>query len=158
MKVPFRQIVLHLISVIFGFALGLSFSHFHRPPPPESERPEQREKEFIDRFAAQFNLSEAQQKRTMEIVETSRTDIEAFRKKTYPEFEALRKKVRSQIREMLNAEQRVKYDKIYERKPPAAEEGEEAPPPPPQQDREGLPRPPPPRPGQLHLPPFESAH
>ena len=73
-------------------------------------------KRYSEMMAAELGLSDSQRDSVAAILETSRPEMCAIWQEYRPRFETLRQNIRSQIRELLNDEQRVLHQGLMARR------------------------------------------
>lgn len=108
-----------LLGVVVG-AVGLFLyawygGHWHRPMAP---------RDFVKYLTQELNLSAQQTSQLTQILSDSRTKYEALHAQVRPQFEALRQDTDNQIRQILNADQLLKFDEVIRRwRPPPGPPG-----------------------------------
>ena len=114
MKRHWKSIAGSLISIVFGFMLGLSFHSWRFRPPPHGFRgPEHRAERFFNRLARQLSLSNEQRKQARMIFDAQRDEMRRVRAEVFPKFQRLQEAARKEIRKILTPEQQVKFDEMH---------------------------------------------
>jgi phage host-nuclease inhibitor protein Gam len=70
---------------------------------------------YLDWLSSELDLSTDQQAQVQAIVEDYHEQVSALWRETNPRFEALKSQVRAEIREILNEEQKTKYQALLEK-------------------------------------------
>ena len=108
-----------LLGVAVG-AVGLFLyawygGHWRRPMQP---------RDFVKYLTQELNLSAQQTSQLTQILSESRKKYQALHSQVRPQFEALRQDTDNQIRQILNADQLLKFDEVIRRwRPPPGPPG-----------------------------------
>lgn len=109
MKLEWKQVV---IALILGVALGTfgalryTQSDFHAG----WKNPEKFHQRIMERFTSKLKLTSDQQQKMSEILESTRSRMDALRQEAFPKFRQIRESSKAEIRALLTPEQQIKFD------------------------------------------------
>lgn len=117
MKPKIAALVLLIISFLLGIVGGVfldrTFFDSHRPwDSPRREKPREKMSNYL---ARELKLTEAQQKEIETILEQRRPRFNRIHNSMNEQFEAEIDTVRQEIRRLLTADQKQRYDQMVER-------------------------------------------
>ena len=110
-----RLIIISLISIVFGFALGVTYakwSVYRFVTAPSDEREKKIEHKVMKRFARSLELRAEQKEQIREVFREQRRSMRELRRKQRPEMRALRQATKKRMRELLDPSQQVEFDRI----------------------------------------------
>ena len=103
-------LTIFILGLIAGVFLGSSrFARFFRHRRPREERILQF---IIRRYERKLNLTSEQKNRLITILKKHRAEINHLARKVQPEFEKIRKQTNSEIKNILNEEQKKIFEKM----------------------------------------------
>ena len=120
MKARYKAALVLIATFVLGGIVGAfsmrAFAHqrfgrHFRGPPHEA-----RERFRVEAMSRRLDLTSEQRSRIESVLASHRDERRRIFEKCRPEHEALRGKVEGEIREVLSAEQRQRYDEIRERR------------------------------------------
>jgi Spy/CpxP family protein refolding chaperone len=121
-----RTVALIAVFALFviGVGVGALATHifYSKELDRHGGRPELGAHRFIDRLEHALDLTEEQKRRIYEIVEQSRVEGDALHAEMLPRVREHMRQTEEQIREVLTAEQQVKFDELHRRNRHRAEQ------------------------------------
>ena len=111
MKLNWKQVA---VSLIIGFVLGLACGRWMGLQVFRCRwgGPERSQQHLLHVFNKQLHLTTNQQQRVAAILEEKRKKIDALRAELRPRFEEVRESTRTEIRQLLTADQQQAFDAL----------------------------------------------
>lgn len=119
MNIPWKTIISTVISIGFGFALGLAAHHWLRPPPhPPMHhlRAKNPGMHFIERMSKKLELNQEQEEKIKKVFTQHSEKMKALHDEIFPKIEKTRKTIDSDIKKILTEEQIKKFDAFIEQR------------------------------------------
>ncbi len=101
------------ISLLIGFALGMIFGQWiaHESFRSHWKHGGMRQ-HMVEKFSRELHLSADQKTKVAAIFDRKRPQMLALQAEMQPKFEALRKSTQAEVREILNPDQKKKFEKM----------------------------------------------
>ena len=113
MKIQWNQVIVALVvGLLLGAAFGVSRGRPFQGAPRGGDQHYQR---MLERFNRKLKLTPQQKEEVARILAAKRAKLEALETQTKPKFEEVRAATNSEIRQLLLAEQQVKFDAMRSR-------------------------------------------
>jgi hypothetical protein len=117
-KATFWLALVFVLGGAIGAVFGYSFAHRSyaatRPTSPTLSEPERRAKRIAD-MTKELGLSGEQSVKVDEIIRVTHEQMKAIHEKSDADVDTVRQKARQQIRELLTAEQKPKFEEMVRR-------------------------------------------
>jgi Spy/CpxP family protein refolding chaperone len=115
-----KAFVTPLVTLVLGFALGISYHRLAAPKPFGDDFNEANHQRIMVRkmefFNKELKLNKDQQEKVQEIFKDSREKLKELRDRVHPEFKNLRRESQQKIRELLTPEQQQTFDKMQDKR------------------------------------------
>jgi Spy/CpxP family protein refolding chaperone len=109
-KVYFYFALTFLLGVIIGGCGVFFFTWYSGPRPLRFDRAR-----IVRRLKRELNLSDSQTQQVTQIIDEAARKHQELESQTTPQYEAIREEARNKIRQILDPEQRVKFDDMIRR-------------------------------------------
>ena len=107
--------VVFLLGAALGGMLGYVFAHHTAMAAPAQMTDTDKRAQKVQRLTQELNLTADQQKQLDAIIASVQTDYKAIHQSTEPQIDQARQKGREQIRAILSAEQKPKFEEFLKR-------------------------------------------
>jgi Spy/CpxP family protein refolding chaperone len=107
--------VVFLLGAALGGMLGYVFAHRVSAASPQQLSDAERRAQKVQRMTQELNLSAEQQKQLDSIIASVQAEYKAIHQSTDPQIDQARQKGREQIRAILTAEQKPKFEEFLKR-------------------------------------------
>jgi Spy/CpxP family protein refolding chaperone len=114
-KAAFWVGVVFLLGAALGGMLGYVFAHHTAMAAPSQMTDAQKRVQKVQRLTQELNLSPDQQKQLDAIISSVQAEYKAIHQSTEPQIDQARQKGREQIRAILTAEQKPKFEEFLKR-------------------------------------------
>jgi Spy/CpxP family protein refolding chaperone len=114
-KAAFWVGVVFLLGAALGGMLGYVFAHHTAMAAPAQMTDAQKRAQKVQRLTQELNLSPDQQKQLDAIISSVQAEYKAIHQSTEPQIDQARQKGREQIRVILTAEQKPKFEEFLKR-------------------------------------------
>jgi Spy/CpxP family protein refolding chaperone len=102
--------VVFLLGAALGGMLGYVFAHHTAMAAPAQMTDTEKRAQKVQRLTQELNLTADQQKQLEAIIASVQEEYKAIRQSTEPQLDQARQKGREQIRAILSAEQKPKFE------------------------------------------------
>jgi Spy/CpxP family protein refolding chaperone len=107
--------VVFLLGAALGGMLGYVFAHHTAMAAPAQMTDAQKRAQKVQRLTQELSLSADQQKQLEAIIASVQTEYKAIHQTTEPQIDQARQKGREQIRAILTAEQKPRFEEFLKR-------------------------------------------
>ena len=114
-KATFWLALVFVLGTALGAVLGYAFAHRSYAAAPEQLTAEQRRAQKREQLAREVGLSAEQQTQVAAILDQAQTEYKAIHAVSDPQVDAVRQKSRDKIRQILNPDQKPKFEEFIRR-------------------------------------------
>jgi Spy/CpxP family protein refolding chaperone len=114
-KATFWLALVFVLGTALGAVLGYAFAHRSYAAPPTQLTAEQRRAQKREQLAREVGLTAEQQTQVAAILDQAQTEYKAIHAVSDPQVDAVRQKSRDKIRQILNPDQKPKFEEFIRR-------------------------------------------
>jgi Spy/CpxP family protein refolding chaperone len=114
-RATFWLALVFVLGTALGVVLGYAFAHRSYAAAPTQLTAEQRRAQKREQLARQVSLTADQQAQVAAILDEAQTAYKAIHAVSDPQVDAVRQKSRDKIRQILNPEQKPKFEEFIRR-------------------------------------------
>jgi Spy/CpxP family protein refolding chaperone len=114
-KATFWLALVFVLGTALGAVLGYAFAHRSYAAPPAQLTAEQRRAQKREQLAREVGLTAEQQTQVAAILDQAQTEYRAIHAVSDPQVDAVRQKSRDKIRQILNPDQKPKFEEFIRR-------------------------------------------
>jgi Spy/CpxP family protein refolding chaperone len=107
--------VVFLLGAALGGMLGFVFAHHTAMAAPTQMTDAEKRAQRVQRLTQELNLTPDQQRQLDTIIASVQAEYKAIRQSTEPQIDQARQKGREQVRAILTAEQKPKFEEFLKR-------------------------------------------
>jgi len=114
-KATFWLALVFVLGTALGAVVGYAFAHRSYAAAPAQLTAEQRRAQKREQLAREVGLSAEQQTQVAAILDQAQTEYKAIHAVSDPQVDAVRQKSRDKIRQILNPDQKPKFEEFMRR-------------------------------------------
>lgn len=114
-KATFWLALVFVLGTALGAVLGYAFAHRSYAAAPAQLTAEQRRAQKREQLAREVGLTAEQQTQVAAILDQAQTEYKAIHAVSDPQVDAVRQKSRDKIRQILNPDQKPKFEEFIRR-------------------------------------------
>jgi len=114
-KATFWLALVFVLGTALGAVVGYAFAHRSYAAAPAQLTAEQRRAQKREQLAREVGLSAEQQTQVAAILDQAQTEYKAIHAVSDPQVDAVRQKSRDKIRQILNPDQKPKFEEFIRR-------------------------------------------
>ena len=114
-KATFWLALVFVLGTALGAVLGYAFAHRSYAAAPTHLTAEQRRAQKREQLAREVGLTAEQQTQVAAILDQAQTEYKAIHAVSDPQVDAVRQKSRDKIRQILNPDQKPKFEEFIRR-------------------------------------------